>query len=69
MPDLTPRQMEVARLVALGNDHKQIAKKLGISPRTARAHIEQAAARIPGTTPPRHRLTFFLLDEEDRMAA
>jgi|SRR5215467_3155500 len=35
---LTPREMEIVRLVTLGNGNKQIAAKLGIAVRTAETH-------------------------------
>lgn len=64
---LTPRQREVAELVALGMRTKAIARTLGISVHTAKNHIEQAAQRLPGHGPPRHRLSFwvFTLSLED----
>lgn len=36
---LTPKQKEVLKLYALGNNRKQIAKKLFISPTTVHSHI------------------------------
>lgn len=36
--ELTPREREIARLVADGNSNKSIAASLGISPRTAETH-------------------------------
>lgn len=38
-PDLTPRQRQVAALVALGMTNDQVARRLGISPRTVRKHV------------------------------
>jgi len=38
---LTPRQREVLQLIAEGNTTKQIAKKLGVSAKTAEAHRSQ----------------------------
>jgi predicted ATPase/DNA-binding CsgD family transcriptional regulator/DNA-binding XRE family transcriptional regulator len=43
---LTPRQREVAELVALGLTNEQIAKRLVISPATARAHVEHVLDRL-----------------------
>lgn len=37
--DLTPRQLEVLRLLALGRSDKEIAEELSISPRTAMTHV------------------------------
>ena len=35
---LTPREVEVLKLIACGHSGKQIAEKLGIAFRTARSH-------------------------------
>jgi DNA-binding CsgD family transcriptional regulator len=43
---LTPRQAEVARLVALGWPTSRIARHLAISPHTARHHIEAVMERM-----------------------
>lgn len=42
---LTPRETEVARLVAEGLSNKEIAVKLVISPRTAEGHVENILAK------------------------
>jgi DNA-binding CsgD family transcriptional regulator len=36
----TPRQREVVHLIALGCSNAEIADRLGISPRTAKAHSD-----------------------------
>jgi len=41
-PVLTPRQIEVLRLVAQGQSDKQIARALGLSPRTVEMHVANA---------------------------
>jgi DNA-binding NarL/FixJ family response regulator len=43
---LTPRQHEVLRLVAEGLDNAEIALRLGISKRTARAHVSSLLERM-----------------------
>ncbi|MFW3170661.1 ATP-binding protein [Geodermatophilus sp. CPCC 206100] len=43
---LTPRQREVAGLVAQGLTDRQIAARLVISPRTAESHVEQILTRL-----------------------
>ena len=44
--ELTPRQGEVADLVAQGLTDREIAARLVISPRTAESHVEQILARL-----------------------
>ena len=41
---LTPREREVAELVAAGLSNRQIAERLVISERTAEAHLEHIRA-------------------------
>lgn len=45
-PDLTPREVEVLRLVRQGLANKQIARRLGISERTVKAHLTSVYAGI-----------------------
>ena len=65
MTELTKRQAEVVERVARGLPDKRIAHELCISIDTVRHHIQAAAARIPGETSPRHRLTLFFLTIDD----
>lgn len=44
--DLTPREMEVLSLVRSGLANKQIARRLGISERTVKAHLTSCFQRI-----------------------
>ena len=43
---LTPREMQVARLVAAGRSNKQIAAELVISQRTAEGHVEHILTKL-----------------------
>jgi DNA-binding CsgD family transcriptional regulator len=43
---LTPREVEVLRLLTLGLSNKQIASHLVISPKTARNHVERIYTKI-----------------------
>ena len=45
-PQLTPREADVLRLVRQGLANKQIARRLGISERTVKAHLTSAFQRI-----------------------
>ena len=44
--DLTPRELEVLELVRKGLANKQIARRLGISERTVKAHLTSVFSRI-----------------------
>jgi DNA-binding NarL/FixJ family response regulator len=57
--ELSVRQAQVAELVARGCADKVIAAKTGLSIETVRLHVQAAAAKIPGNTPPRHKLTLW----------
>ena len=43
---LTPREIDVLTLVRQGLANKQIARRLGITERTVKAHLTSAFARI-----------------------
>jgi pimeloyl-ACP methyl ester carboxylesterase/DNA-binding CsgD family transcriptional regulator len=47
---LTPRQMEVAALVAEGLTNRQIAQRLGIEDRSAEGHVERIRLRLGVTS-------------------
>ena len=47
---LTPREMQVARLVAGGHSNKEIAGELVISQRTAEGHVERILAKLGFTS-------------------
>jgi DNA-binding NarL/FixJ family response regulator len=44
--ELTSRELDVLRLVALGEPNKQIAAELGISERTARTHVSRILRKL-----------------------
>lgn len=52
---LTPRQEEVARLVAQGFPYKRIALAIGVSRRTAEHHVEAIADLLPSDDLPAYR--------------
>jgi DNA-binding NarL/FixJ family response regulator len=43
---LTPREIDVLRLIAAGDTAKMAARKLGISPKTADHHIQNLYSKI-----------------------
>lgn len=40
LPRITDRQREVVRLIAAGCSNEEVGQRLGISPRTAKAHCD-----------------------------
>lgn len=44
--DLTPRELAVARLMAKGDTHKQVAAKLGRAPATVRNHMQAIYGKL-----------------------
>ena len=40
LPEITPRQREVVKLIAAGCSNEEVAEQLGITPRTAKAHCD-----------------------------
>ena len=47
---LTPREIEVLRLIAAGHTAKEAARQLDISPKTADHHIQSLYSKIGVTT-------------------
>jgi DNA-binding NarL/FixJ family response regulator len=43
---LTPRQLQVARLVAQAMSNKEIGAQLGLSERTVEGHVEQICNKL-----------------------
>jgi DNA-binding NarL/FixJ family response regulator len=44
--DLSSRELEVLRLIARGMENADIARELGISPRTAKNHVSNILAKL-----------------------
>jgi DNA-binding NarL/FixJ family response regulator len=63
--DLTPRQEEIARLVARGLSNKAIARRKGISIHTVKRHVSAAASRIQGRGRPRYRIILWHLSQTE----
>jgi DNA-binding NarL/FixJ family response regulator len=49
-PPLTPREWQVARLIARGRSNKEIAAELVISLRTAENHVEHILTKLSFTS-------------------
>ena len=46
LEDLTPRELEVLKLVAQGNTNQQIGRALAISPGTAKVHVQNLIRKL-----------------------
>jgi len=46
LSDLTPREVEIVRLISVGNGNKQVAAQLGIAVRTAEVHRANAMRKL-----------------------
>ncbi|MBI1213840.1 MAG: hypothetical protein GC190_20455 [Alphaproteobacteria bacterium] len=46
--ELTPRERDTLQLVAIGMNDAATGKSLGISPRTVRYHLDNAARKLKG---------------------
>lgn len=68
---LTPRQKQVAELVARGWRPTQIAQRLGVTPKTVEVYMQRAADRLGGDPGPgpRHKLTIWFLGQHHNSAA
>ena len=45
-PELTQRQLQVVGLIALGCSNEEVGRRLGISPRTAKAHCDALRLKL-----------------------
>ena len=44
--NLSPRELEISRLVATGSTNKGIADRLGLSPATIKSHLRRIFAKL-----------------------
>lgn len=58
---LTPREAQVARLLAAGHSRKAIANRLSLSVRTVDTHVSNAADKLDGPGRPALRITRYML--------
>jgi ATP/maltotriose-dependent transcriptional regulator MalT len=67
-PKLTERQREVVELIAAGLSNDEVGERLGISPRTAKAHSDVLRQKL-GVSRRRHiPVAYRLLTGEDPLA-
>jgi DNA-binding NarL/FixJ family response regulator len=60
LDQLTPREQEVLRLIARGYAYKEIARRLGISPKTVEHHVSSVLRKLQLSS--RHELTRWATD-------
>ena len=46
LPDLTERQLQIVKLIAQGCSNEEVGTKLGIAPRTAKAHSDALRQKL-----------------------
>src|SRR5690349_2595039 len=66
-PRLTPRELEVARLICQGMTDQAIASTLTIAPRTAAAHVENIRRKLDVRS--RAQIAAWMTEQDPRMAA
>ena len=66
-PKITERQREVVELIAAGLSNDEIGKRLGISPRTAKAHCDVLRQKLGVSRRRQIPVAYRLLTGEDPM--
>jgi DNA-binding CsgD family transcriptional regulator len=66
---LTPRQREVVALIAAGCSNDEVGQRLGISPRTAKAHSDTLRTKLGVTRRRQIPVAFRVLTGEDPLSA
>lgn len=69
IPTVTARQREIVQLIAAGYSNEEVAGRLGIAPRTAKAHTDSLRQKLG--VPRRRQIpaAFLALTGEDPLAA
>ena len=66
---ITPRQREVVALIAAGCSNDEVGARLGISPRTAKAHCDVLRQKLGVQRRRQISIAFRLLTGEDPLSA
>jgi len=66
---LTPRQREVVALIAAGCSNDEVGQRLGISPRTAKAHSDTLRSKLSVTRRRQIPVAFRVQTGEDPLSA
>jgi ATP/maltotriose-dependent transcriptional regulator MalT len=67
-PDLTERQREVVELIAAGLSNDEVGERLGISPRTAKAHSDVLRQKLGVARRRQIPIAYRLLTGEDPLS-
>ena len=66
---ITPRQRQVIELIAAGCSNEEVGERLGISPRTAKAHCDVLRQKLGVSRRRQIPIAFRLLTGEDPLSA
>jgi len=69
LPSITERQRQVIELIAAGCSNDEVGERLGISPRTAKAHSDVLRQKLGVTRRRQIPIAFRLLTGEDPLAS
>ena len=69
LPSITRRQREVVELIAAGCSNEEVGERLGISPRTAKAHCDVLRQKLGVTRRRQIPAAFRMLTGEDPLAS
>ncbi len=67
-PSITPRQLQVIELIASGCSNEEIGERLGISPRTAKAHSDVLRQKLGVARRRQIPVAYRLLTGEDPLS-
>ena len=67
-PGITDRQRQVVRLIAAGCSNEEVGKRLGISPRTAKAHADALRQKLGVARRRQIPVAYRVLTGEDPLA-
>lgn len=69
LPSITRRQRQVVELIAAGCSNEEVGERLGISPRTAKAHCDVLRQKLGVTRRRQIPAAFRMLTGEDPLAS
>ena len=69
VPPITPRQRDVIVLIAAGCSNDEVSERLGISPRTVKAHCDVLRQKLGVRRRRQIPIAFRLLTGEDPLSA